>query len=190
MPHIHTEPGQHDHTVTAYIVRVDGDEPRVLVHMHRKLHKLLPVGGHIELNETPWQAIAHELTEESGYLLEQMDILQPPHRIERVDGIVAHPYPILANTHDITADHFHSDTAYALVAQGDPQGTPDEGESLDIRWLSRRELDALTSDDIWENTRQAYRHILDTALAQWEHVPASSFFAQSAGDFYAKQTKA
>ena len=70
MPHIHTEPDQHDMTVSAYIVRTDSAEPLCLVHMHRKIGKLAQIGGHIELNETPWQSIAHELEEESGYTLE------------------------------------------------------------------------------------------------------------------------
>lgn len=73
MPHIHTKPGQYDHTVTAYIVRTDGDDPKVLLHMHRKLGMLLPPGGHVELDETPWAAMAHELTEESGYTLDEAD---------------------------------------------------------------------------------------------------------------------
>jgi len=64
MAHIHTAPNQHDHTVTAYIIRIDKDEPRALLHMHKKLNVLLPVGGHIELDETPWAAMAHELEEE------------------------------------------------------------------------------------------------------------------------------
>lgn len=175
MPHIHTEPGQHDHTVTAYIVRTDGDEPKALLHMHRKLHKLLPVGGHIELAETPWQAIAHEITEESGYALDSLAILQPTVRIDSAEGIIIHPYPIVANTHDITDDHFHSDTAYALIAGADPTGKPAENESADLRWVTLNELSALPSSEIWQNTRQIYTFILSTALHHWEQVPTSQF---------------
>jgi len=61
MPHIHTMKNGHDFTTTAYIVRVDTLEPKALVHMHKKLKRLLAVGGHVEMNESPWQAIAHKL---------------------------------------------------------------------------------------------------------------------------------
>ena len=66
MAHIHTQPGQHDHTASAYIIRTDLDTPRIMLHLHRKIGKYLQFGGHVELNETPWQAVVHELREESG----------------------------------------------------------------------------------------------------------------------------
>ncbi len=49
----------------------------------------------MELNETPWQAVAHELTEETGYELGQLSILQPVDRIESLPKIVVHPAPVL-----------------------------------------------------------------------------------------------
>ncbi len=61
MPHLHTAPNQHDMTVSIYIIHRVGDEWRCLVHMHRKLGFLMQVGGHIELDETPWQSVEHEL---------------------------------------------------------------------------------------------------------------------------------
>lgn len=189
MPHIHDQPGQYDHTITAYIVRTDGDEPRVLLHMHRKLHKLLPVGGHIEIDETPWQAAAHEIAEESGYDLDQLTVLQPRERIRELQGVLLHPQPIVANTHNITGEHAHSDAGYALVAQSEPNGQPDEGESADIRWLTRAELHDLTSDEIWYNTIQTCEFIFDIALPNWEQVPASEFTLQGASEFYAKANK-
>lgn len=36
MLHIHTQPGQHDHTVSAYIIRYINDEPYLLLHRHKK----------------------------------------------------------------------------------------------------------------------------------------------------------
>lgn len=179
MPHIHTESGQYDHTVTAYIVRTDGAEPRALLHMHRKLHKLLPVGGHIELDETPWQAIAHELREEAGYLLESLQILQPVSRIRDLSLVVVHPYPIVSNTHEITKEHAHSDTAYAFVATDAPESTPDEKESTDLRWLTFDELCALPEDTIWQNTKETYIFILQEALQYWELVPTSQYSLES-----------
>jgi len=53
MSHIHTNPGEHDQTVSAFIIRTDTAEPELLLHVHKKLGVLLQPGGHIELNETP-----------------------------------------------------------------------------------------------------------------------------------------
>lgn len=122
MAHIHTQPGQHDHTVTAYIVRTDSTEPKILLHMHKKLSRLLTVGGHIELDETPWQAIAHELQEESGYSLNELLVLQPKERLAGLSGVVMHPYPVVMNTHNVAPGHDHSDTGYAFVATANPAG--------------------------------------------------------------------
>lgn len=177
MPHIHNEPGQYDHTVTAYIVRNDTDEPKILVHMHRKLNKLLAIGGHIELDETPWQAISHELKEESGYSLSELEILQPTPRISHLSGVTFHPYPVSMNTHAISEEHSHSDIQYAFVAQGPPVGDVEEGESTDLRWLTQKELNELSSDTINLNTREVYNFIIDFALTKWEPVPTSTYSA-------------
>jgi hypothetical protein len=49
MAHIHTEPGQHDFTASAFIIRLDRlderGQPKLLLHKHKKLHKLLQFGG-------------------------------------------------------------------------------------------------------------------------------------------------
>lgn len=172
MPHIHTSPGQIDHTVTAYIIRLDEDQPRALLHMHKKLGKLLPVGGHIELNETPWAAMSHEIEEESGYLLSELAVMQPELRIPQCDGIIVHPQPVFVNTHSITNDHFHSDMAYFFVAHAPPSHERAIGESADLRWLARHELFELNESQIWENTRFVYASLFDSFLDHWRPEPA------------------
>lgn len=179
MPHIHQEFGQNDHTVTAYIMRTDGTEPRGLMHMHRKLNKLMPIGGHVELDETPWQAIAHELREESGYDLEDLKILQPQERIRSFARAVLHPQPVNMDTHEFFTDepgrHRHINTAYAFVADTAPAHKVGKGESQDLRWLSRNELDAVKPNDLFENNREVYRFIFETAIKNWEAVDTSDF---------------
>lgn len=69
MPHIHTKPDQHDMTASAYILRQENGVWKCLVHFHKKVEKLMQVGGHIELNETPWQTITHELSRAAIVLL-------------------------------------------------------------------------------------------------------------------------
>jgi 8-oxo-dGTP diphosphatase len=176
MPHIHTESGQHDQTATAYIIGDFDSVPKALVHMHRKLHILLPVGGHVELNENPWQAVVHEIGEESGYTLEELTILQPISRLKSMPDIIVHPYPVVLNTHQIAGlDHYHTDTIYSFVAHSLPKHTMEEGESLDLRWLSHTELTALDPTLLYPSTLKIYDFIFDTVLTDWEEVPTSEF---------------
>mgnify|MGYP001683399595 FL=1 len=89
MPHIHNKPGQHDICVSGYIVKItEGDEPRIILHKHRKLKMLLQFGGHVELDETPWQAVLREIAEESGYDKNQLKLLQPCYnRLTSLPGV-------------------------------------------------------------------------------------------------------
>lgn len=114
MPHIHTEPDQHDMTVSAYIIRRENDDWKCLVHFHRKIEKLMQIGGHIELNETPWQSVAHEIEEESGYEIKQLQVLQPTTRRVTEVSNLSHPVPFSMNTHNVGDDHYHSDMCLAL----------------------------------------------------------------------------
>lgn len=176
MPHIHTNPGEHDHTVCIYVVRTDTPEPLCLLHMHRKLGKLLPAGGHIETHETPWQTVAHELEEETGYELSKLRILQPAARINSLSECVVHPLPVVVQTHSYPIlNHHHTDSSYALVASGPPLKPPSQDESQDIRWLSRNDLALLSPDEIYENNREVYLFILDHCLSEWEQISTQEF---------------
>ena len=180
MPHIHTEPGQHDATASAFIIRTDMEQPRVLFHMHKKLHKLLQPGGHVELHETPWQAILHELVEETGYEKDQLRVLQPDHRIKELTGAVVHPVALCQNTHSFSAaqhDHFHSDTSYAFIAESEPRLTPVDGESMDLRWLTKEQLASLSNTEVGQNSREIALFALDYALAEWQPRALDEFFA-------------
>lgn len=175
MSHIHTKPGEHDHTVSAYIFRLDGDEPRILFHLHKKLRRYVQFGGHIETNETPWQAIKHELMEESGYEMAQLKILQPKQRIRALTGAKLHPMPIYHNTHKINETHFHTDIAYAFVTAEEPKQKIAANESADIKLLSREELVKLPAEQTYESVRDPALFVFDVCLAEWERVDPASF---------------
>lgn len=179
MPHIHTGPGQHDMTVSAYIIRRREDGAWLcLMHMHRKIDKLMQIGGHIELQETPWQAVVHEILEESGYSLDELIVLQSTE--DRVDdsGNVTHPVPFSVNTHlvgGLENDHYHSDMCFGFEAQDIPNANVSENESIDLRWLTLRELDvAAQSGEALKDVYFIYKFLLShyTSYAQ---VPATSF---------------
>ena len=108
--------------------------------MHKKVDKLMQIGGHIELNETPWQAVAHKIQEESGYSLEELDILQPFADTVATDGNIVHPVPFTMNTHNVGDEHYHSDLCYGFVASSYPKNQTFDGESNDLRWCTLSEL--------------------------------------------------
>lgn len=176
MPHIHTEPGQHDVTVSAYIIRIDEAEPRLLVHMHKKFGKLMQVGGHIELDETPWRALEHEVFEESGYTLTELQLLQPQHTLPALANAIVHPVPLLMNTHKVSETHYHSDLAYGFVTSHIPTQAPSEGESSDIRWMTMSELTAAVAEGIaLEDVVQIFEAITKDCLDSYYRIEASIF---------------
>lgn len=176
MPHLNTQPGQHDHTASVFLFRTDSEEPRVMLHLHRKLGGYMQFGGHIELDETPWQTVVHELREESGYDINQLSILQPKDRITTLTDAVVHPQPVVHSTHPVNKDgHYHIDSAYIAVTEEDPHNEPDENESKDIRTFTRQEILDLPNDKIITNIREIILHIFDIYLLEWLAVPADTF---------------
>ena len=166
MPHIHDKPGQVDCTVTILLFKKQEDGLETMLHMHKKLGILLPIGGHVELDETPWQAVALELEEESGYESALLQLLQPAVRLRRIGGnAVVHPQPVAVNTHALPNEHFHSDLAYAFVVNGAPTKPLADNESDDIRWLTKDQVDNLGSNEIRENTKE----LLDFVMTNFEH---------------------
>ncbi len=172
MAHIHTNPGEHDLTASAFVVRDDFPEPRLLLHMHKKLGVLLQPGGHVELNENPWQAIEHELREETGFTFEELELLQPKGRLESISNAHLHPTPLLMNTHDFDPEgtHKHTDISFAFIAHGEPTLAPEEGESNDIRWLSSEQLMKLDETEVFENVREIGQYVLSRVYSEWERV--------------------
>jgi 8-oxo-dGTP pyrophosphatase MutT (NUDIX family) len=100
MSHIHTKLGEHDVTSSAFIVRFDTPKPQLLLHQHKSLGKLLQPGGHVELTENPWQSVLREITEETGYELSQLQVLQPKDRLASLANAILHPVAVCVNTHD------------------------------------------------------------------------------------------
>lgn len=174
MAHIHTNSGEYDLTASAFVVRDDFAEPRLLLHMHKKLHVLLQPGGHVELGENPWQAIEHELREESGYTFDELEVLQAKDRLRSISGAQLHPTPVVVNTHnfDTEGNHRHTDMSFAFLAHGEPSLSPEDGESNDIRWLSSEQLAKLDNTEIFENVREIGQYVLNHVYFEWERSSA------------------
>ena len=176
MPHIHTKPGQHDLTASAFIVRLDGNEQKILFHLHKKHAKLLHPGGHVELDENPWQAVLHEIEEETGYDRKQLKVLQPSWAPRKLTGAIALPHPVVINTHDIDGGaHKHTDISFAFVTSELPNHEPAEGESTHFRWLTKYELKDVPADEISSNAREMAMIVFDRCLPMWEQVDLREF---------------
>lgn len=175
MPHIHTQPGQHDHTVSMYLFRTDLSEPKILLHYHRKIKAYAQFGGHVELHETPWHAAIHELKEESGYDMSDLRLLQPAHRLKYVEGANVHPQPVVHATmgYPSNGGHFHTDSVYAFTTTKEPASLPDEGESGDLRLFSRRDIISRTNIDTVTHDIAVY--IFDEIIPNWQPVDPADF---------------
>lgn len=171
MAHIHTQAGQHDLTASAFIIRLDGPEPRLLLHKHKKLHVLMQFGGHVELNETPWQAVTHELAEESGYDIHQLRVLQPKIRIKTLDGTDLHPFPLYIQTHHFPGlDHYHTDIGFVFTTSDPPRFAVKGEESREIAMFTLSELKSIPDEEIVPNVRQSGIFVLTECLQEWETV--------------------
>lgn len=176
MPHIHTEPGQHDHTISAFIVRLDmGDGPKLILHMHKKLGKYLHFGGHIELDEDPWQTLTHEIEEESGYEIGKLKILQPPSRMKKLSWGKMHPYPVSYNTHPFNDEHSHINLDFAFVANGPPSKQIGKGESKEFIYVTRDELIKIPKEQMFPDVREIGLFIFDECLENWEQVETNMY---------------
>lgn len=128
MPHIHYAI---DFTIACYIVKDD----RVLMIFHRGLDKWLPIGGHIELDEDPDEALAREIREECGLEVEIAGERAP---IDDPSATALYT-PAHVNIHRITDTHRHVvNIYYARWKAGEPALC--EAEHQQIRWFSREEL--------------------------------------------------
>jgi 8-oxo-dGTP pyrophosphatase MutT (NUDIX family) len=175
MAHIHTEPGQYDHTVSIYLLRTDFDEPKMMLHFHKKIGAYAQFGGHIELNENPWEAVTHELREETGYDIDQISVLQPLQRMQRITGATVHPSPAVHATmgYPQSSPHLHTDSTYVLTADEPPRRAPDDGESTDIQLFTRTEV--ASHPDIDDITRDIALYAFDEIFTAWQPTPSITF---------------
>jgi 8-oxo-dGTP pyrophosphatase MutT (NUDIX family) len=131
MAHIHE---QIDFTVAIFVVQ----NAKVLIILHRKLGKWLPLGGHVELDEDPEIAALREAKEESGLDVELLGE-RPPTTEPGTRALIA---PRFLDIHRISDTHEHIGMIYFARPTGGDLSLAEE-EHHDIRWASSEELDAL-----------------------------------------------
>lgn len=128
MPHIHKV---YDFVVSVFIVHRD----KVLLIYHKKYKEWLPIGGHIELDEDPEEALYREIKEESGL---KVRVLSHVPRIKH-KGVKPLPTPSFADVHKISRDHKHIALVYFGTSSSD-RVRLHVREHREFRWLSKKEL--------------------------------------------------
>lgn len=134
MAHIHE---LYDFTVSFFILHPT--EKKFCLHFHLRLNFWAQLGGHIELDEEPMEALARELAEEAGLQKDQYEILEtasgPTPRTART---IPSPFSVIIYKYGDTP-HKHIDMPYIIKAKTDVL-TPAEGESVQIGWFSIEEI--------------------------------------------------
>jgi len=128
MAHIHEKI---DFTASVYIVH----EGKILLHLHKKLHKWLQPGGHIELDEDPNQAAIREVKEETGFDVELVGSPRIPELEGNVTDIVP---PKFLNRHSFSETHEHIDLSYFGIIKG---GALQPEEGVEMRWFTKEEVE-------------------------------------------------
>jgi len=180
MAHIHTQSGQHDFTASAMIVRTENDVQKVLLIRHKKYGRYIQPGGHVELHENLWQAVLHEVLEETGYEAQQLCIMQPKDSLRALNGIgMLHPIPAFVNTHPVPTNHNHTDSMYLFVSDQFPAQKPGDGESQDFVWVDQAELNELPESELFSDTRDMFNHAFDKYLATWDKLDIATFSVEN-----------
>jgi len=132
-------------TASAIVVGPRG----VVLHRHRRLHRWLQPGGHIEAGETPSAAALREVTEETG--------IQGRHPEKG-------PTLVHVDVHTAARDHVHLDLRYLVLAPDVPPA-PGPGESQEVAWFSWEAASDIADDALAGGLLSA-RRLIDTAAGE------------------------
>jgi ADP-ribose pyrophosphatase YjhB (NUDIX family) len=159
MPHIHTGTGELDFTVCGYIVHDD----KTLLIKHKYLPIWTPPSGHIEVDQTPIEALFNEIQEEAGIADESL-VLIPTHSYKqnfvRSPEAVELPLPFDFEVHPVIDGHRHINVSYVLKSNTN-RVKPGEGESNTFKWFTVDELRAF---------KDTNKSIISSAIFAIEHV--------------------
>jgi len=143
MPHIHEKI---DFTATALIIYQD----KVLLRKHDKYGIWIGVGGHIELDENPNEAVIREAREEVGLNIQLISSKENSGMLNILTGDLQELIPPeYMNIHNVSPVHKHIDMLYFATSETDnviPENTKDEW-----KWLTAKEIEQI-KDEIPEST--------------------------------------
>lgn len=158
MPHIHTADGEFDFMVSGYLVH----DNRTLLIKHKYLPIWTPPAGHIEVNQTPIDALFADIKEEAGIDSSHLTIVETQKssaKFKRGDAVRL-PLPFDLEHHSITDSHRHINLAYIVKTDTD-NVEPGIGESNTFKWFTKKELDEFTetSDSIRSSALYALEYV-------------------------------
>lgn len=128
-------------TVSVFIVCND----KVLLHLHKKAKKILPLGGHIEINELPEEAVIREAKEEAGLkinLYNPLDIALKKSCDLSGEKLLINPMHTIFG--DVSPTHSHIDFVYYATTNSF-EACPENGESKILKWYSKEDLNNSTN---------------------------------------------
>lgn len=131
MPHINEKL---DFVVVAFIVHKN----KVLMVHHKELKMWLPVGGHIEPDEDPEEALFREIEEEAGLKKSDIEILAEKPSVPESDTKFLFA-PAFVDNHKISETHRHVAFIYFAKPETDKVRLA-ENEHHEIRWFAEKEL--------------------------------------------------
>jgi len=121
----------------------------VLLHLHRRLHRWLQPGGHLDAGERPEDGARRECREETG-----LAVHHPP----------GGPVLVHVDVHGAADDHVHLDLRYLVLGpDADPDPPPDE--SQDVAWFSWDDAGSLADEALVGALRSA-RRLIDAGAVQ------------------------
>lgn len=137
-----------DLVVAGYIIH---DNKVLLIH-HKKLDLWLPVGGHIDPNETPDDALKREIKEEVGLNVDIHGQADMP-ITGKTKRNLAQPFHV--NVHDV-GDHDHCCFYYVCTPEN-PEQLRINNELKNFQWVSKEELNQdHIPEDIQHLARKAF----------------------------------
>lgn len=133
MAHIHDKI---DFVSTAFIVHRD----KVLLVHHRILKTWLPVGGHIELDEDPIEALYREIQEEAGIFKNDLEIMSNKPNIKSTRQKFLYT-PNYLDIHNFSDTHRHVSLTYFVKSKTDKLVHNDR-EHIGIKWFTKQEIES------------------------------------------------
>ncbi len=130
MPHLNYA---FDYTITAFIVN---NSKQVLLVNHPRYNKWIPVGGHIELNEDPEEALYREIREETGLKIDEVLSEKPAVNSPGTKFLIT---PNYIDVHDANPPHKHISFTYFVKTNEDVFTLSDEHD--DMKWFTLEELE-------------------------------------------------
>jgi len=144
--------------LTASAIIVDMTSHKTLLHFHKRLNRWLQVGGHADYETDFSQVALREAREETG--LPDLAFYPPEKLITPID-YDAHTFP----QRKAIPEHFHLDFRYVLTTYKPNEVSPEDGESVEFKWLTFDDALLLIGED-----DHAFRRLLQKASNLFKHL--------------------